>query len=387
MSAYTKHYKLIKPSYDEDIDVQDINNNMDVLDNTINGLDVDVQNITSHIGVIDNTINGLDFVQDAYKDNNGLHLNKRSGSSIDVPLNYLKDVKKTDTGLTFTKNGENPVNVQLDYLPLTGGRIRGRTYIDSMLSVGQSNGIASNIRVDGAAGNAYMALLNYNNVGNLLIDGYFNNPETAKIDVTNRNAQGDVRYRSTLMDGRGDAKFANDVYANGKLLATKEYVDSKKWGSTSIADKAVTPTKLDRAYLPLTGGNVTDNITVQNNQVLYATNTITDTNGNYYTEYSDGSIVCGGIFTDLNQSGSESGSGHAIETYARRVTYLKPITKTMIGMNAMLVPDDGSHFWGNSSACAMLRKSDTTGFYVEIRSDYTSMLTNTSKCMWRAYFK
>lgn len=206
MSTYTKHYKLIKPSYDEDIDVKDINNNMDV---------------------IDNTINGLNFVQNAYKDNNGLHLNKRDGSVIDIPLNYL----------------------------------------------------------------------------------------------------------------------------------------------------------------PLTGGNVTGNITVQNNQVLYATNTITDNSGNYYTEYSDGSIVCGGIFTDLNQSGSESGDGHAIETYARRVNYLKPITKTMISMNAMLVPDGASVFWGNSSACVMLRKYDTTGFYVEIRSNYTSMLKNTSKCMWRAYFK
>lgn len=205
MSTYTEHYKLVKPSYDDDIDVQIINNNMDA---------------------IDNTINSLDFVQNAYKDSDGLHLNKRDGSVINVPLDYLK----------------------------------------------------------------------------------------------------------------------------------------------------------------LTGGNITGNITVQNNQVIYATNTITDENGNYYTEYSDGSIICGGIFTDLHQGGT-SGDGYDIETYARRVNYLQPITKTMIGMNAMLVPDDSSGFWGNSSACAMLRKSDTTGFYVEIRSTYSTMLTNTSKCMWRAYFK
>ena len=112
-----------------------------------------------------------------------------------------------------------------NYLPLTGGTLNGRTHIGSMLSVGQPNAVASNIRVDGEAGNAYIALLNYNNIGNLLIDGYFSNPETAMIEVTNRGTNGAVRYRSTLMDGKGNAKFANDVYAGNKLLATKEYVD------------------------------------------------------------------------------------------------------------------------------------------------------------------
>ncbi|MCI6406960.1 MAG: hypothetical protein MR796_03205, partial [Veillonella caviae] len=123
-----------------------------------------------------------------------------------------------------------------NYLPLTGGKVSGRTHIDSMLSVGQSSGVASNIRVDGAAGNAYIALLNYNNAGNLLIDGYFNNPETAAIDVTNRDKNGTVRYRSTLMDGKGNAKFANEVYANEKLLATKEYVDTHNTSSSAHND-------------------------------------------------------------------------------------------------------------------------------------------------------
>ncbi len=69
MSTYTEHYKLVKPSYDEDIDVQVINNNMDA---------------------IDNTINGLDFVQNAFTNESGLHFNKHDGSVIDVPLDYLK---------------------------------------------------------------------------------------------------------------------------------------------------------------------------------------------------------------------------------------------------------------------------------------------------------
>lgn len=280
MSTYTKNYKLIKPSYDEDIDIQDINNNMDV---------------------IDNTINDLDFVQNAYKDNHVLHLNKRGGSGIDIPLNYL---------------------------PLTGGTLTGSLLIDA------GNNIVHRIEQGGgiAGGNL--------NLGNAR------------------------KTKSTALCCINRPMWWDDHSARN--LALEEDFDN---------------------YLPLTGGNVTGNITVQNNQVLYATNTITDNSGNYYTEYSDGSIVCGGIFTGLNQSGSESGGGHAIETYARRVNYLKPITKTMISMNAMLVPDDASVFWGNSSACVMLRKYDTTGFYVEIRSNYTSMLKNTSKCMWRAYFK
>lgn len=69
MSTFTEHYKLVKPSYDEDIDIQVINNNMDALDNTING---------------------LDFVQTAFTNDSGLHLNKRDGSIVDIPLDYLK---------------------------------------------------------------------------------------------------------------------------------------------------------------------------------------------------------------------------------------------------------------------------------------------------------
>lgn len=127
---------------------------------------------------------------------------------------------------SITDGAVTPTKLDRPYLPLTGGTVSGRTHIDSMLSVGQSSAEASNIRVDGAAGNAYIALLNYNNAGTLLIDGYFNNPETAAIDVTNRGKNGIVRYRSTLMDGNGNAKFANDVYSKNKLLATKEYVDT-----------------------------------------------------------------------------------------------------------------------------------------------------------------
>lgn len=144
------------------------------------------------------------------------------------------------------------------------------------------------------------------------------------------------------------------------------------------------PVYLD--YMKVTGGNFTGNVTILNNQVLYVTNSITDENGTYYYEMSDGSIITGGVFTDLNQGGI-SGGDALITTYAKRVNYLQPITKKLIGFSAMLLPDKNSSFWGNSSACAMLREPDTTGFYIECRSSYNSMLANTAKCMWRAYFK
>ena len=38
MSTYTNNLNLIKPSYDDDIDVQDLNNNMDVLDTQVNAI-------------------------------------------------------------------------------------------------------------------------------------------------------------------------------------------------------------------------------------------------------------------------------------------------------------------------------------------------------------
>lgn len=143
------------------------------------------------------------------------------------------------------------------------------------------------------------------------------------------------------------------------------------------------PVSLD--YMKIIGGNFTGNITVLNNQVIYATETITDEMGNYYTEYSDGSIVCGGKFTGLNQNPA---SGLIdLNAFTRRVTYLKPIAKQLLGFTAMLAPDINSSFWGNASACVMLRSPDTTGFYLETRSSDYDMLKNESACLWSAYFK
>lgn len=176
--------------------------------------------------------------------------------------------------------------------------------------------------------------------------------------------------------------FADIRVLNGNM----DIIDAqlKKASDIDLSNYATKPEL--KNYLPLTGGNLTGNLTVSHNQVLYTTKSITDENGNYYYEMSDGSVITGGVFTDLNQGG-KSGGTNAIDTYAKRVNYLQPINKTLIGFTTMLLPDNDSSFWGNSSACAMLRQPDTTGFYIECRSSYNSMLTNTSKCMWRAYFK
>lgn len=93
MSTYTEHYKLTKPSYDEDIDVQVINNNMDALDNTING---------------------LDFVQTAFTNESGLHLNKRDGSIVDIPLDYLKLTGGNVTGDITVNNNKVICNIDAD---------------------------------------------------------------------------------------------------------------------------------------------------------------------------------------------------------------------------------------------------------------------------------
>lgn len=88
---YTTNYNLYKPDYDDTIDVNFLNQNMDVLDNTVSGLNY-VQNVNTSDG-------GLTFI-------------KRDGQQIAVPLNYLKLTGGTVTGDTeftgkLTNNGKN----------------------------------------------------------------------------------------------------------------------------------------------------------------------------------------------------------------------------------------------------------------------------------------
>ena len=89
MSTQTTNLKLIKPEMSDYANITDISNNFDILDK-------------------------------AYGDLNSEHA----------------DIRRMFN----------------NYLPLTGGTVSGRTHIDAMLCVGNSRAVASNIRVDGAAG-------------------------------------------------------------------------------------------------------------------------------------------------------------------------------------------------------------------------------------------
>nr|DAG81804.1 MAG TPA: hypothetical protein [Bacteriophage sp.] len=83
---YTTNYNLYKPDYDDTIDVDFLNKNMDVLDNRLNGLD------------------------------------------------YVQNVNTSDNGLTFIKRNGDTIPVSLNYLPITGGTVTGDTEFTGKLT-------------------------------------------------------------------------------------------------------------------------------------------------------------------------------------------------------------------------------------------------------------
>lgn len=88
---YTTNYNLYKPDYDDTIDVDFLNKNMDV---------------------IDTQLNELDYVQNVNTSDNGLTFIKRNGDTIPVSLNYLPITGGTVTGDTeftgkLTNNGKD----------------------------------------------------------------------------------------------------------------------------------------------------------------------------------------------------------------------------------------------------------------------------------------
>lgn len=97
---YTTNYNLYKPDYDDTIDVNFLNQNMDVLDATVAG------------------------------------------------LNYVKNVNTSDEGLTFIKRDGQQIKVQLNYLKLTGGKVTGDTEFTGKLT---NNGKIVGQLFDGSA--------------------------------------------------------------------------------------------------------------------------------------------------------------------------------------------------------------------------------------------
>nr|DAH51812.1 MAG TPA: hypothetical protein [Caudoviricetes sp.] len=99
---YTKNLKLSKPSYDDDVDIQIINTNMDVLDDNISK---------------------LDYVKNVQTDNNGLTFTKKDNTQIAVPLDYLKLTGGTVTGDTeftgkLTNNSKDVGRLFCNKLPI-----------------------------------------------------------------------------------------------------------------------------------------------------------------------------------------------------------------------------------------------------------------------------
>lgn len=150
------------------------------------------------------------------------------------------------------------------YLPLTGGTLTGRLYVNDAVFMGTETSQYGNFVERTKAGTMYLASgkSENSNLSWFNVDGYFKYTDTAEMCVIKRDENSNILARAFLLDQDNKTRFPNEVYANEKLLATKEYVDLKKWGSTSITDGAVTPTKLDRAYLPLTGGTITGRLHV-----------------------------------------------------------------------------------------------------------------------------
>lgn len=151
-----------------------------------------------------------------------------------------------------------------NYLPLTGGTLTGGLNVNDAVIMGGLDKQFGNFIEKSKAGTMYLASgkSESSNLSWFNVDGYFKYPNTAEMCVIKRDENSNIVSRAFLLDQDNKTRFPNEVYANEKLLATKEYVDLKKWGSKSITDGAVTPTKLDRPYLPLTGGAVTGKLHV-----------------------------------------------------------------------------------------------------------------------------
>jgi hypothetical protein len=77
MATNTPNLNLVKPEMADYADIRVLNQNMDILDTAVGGLD------------------------------------------------YVKNVTKSDEGLTFTKKDDTQINVPLDYMKITGGNFTG----------------------------------------------------------------------------------------------------------------------------------------------------------------------------------------------------------------------------------------------------------------------
>lgn len=173
------------------------------------------------------------------------------------------------------------------YLPLTGGTVTGRLYVNDAVFMGTETSQYGNFIERSKAGTMYLASgkSESSNLSWFNVDGYFKYTDTAEMCVIKRDENSNILARAFLLDQDNKTRFPNEVYSNEKLLATKEYVDAKGTNdlnahNTSGGAHADIRTKITNDinthnssnsshadirrmfnnYLPLTGGTLTGNL-------------------------------------------------------------------------------------------------------------------------------
>lgn len=115
------------------------------------------------------------------------------------------------------------------YLPLTGGTVTGRLYVNDAVFMGTETSQYGNFIERSKAGTMYLASgkSESSNLSWFNVDGYFKYTNTAEMCVIKRDENSNILARAFLLDQDNKTRFPGEVYSNGKLLATKEYVDTK----------------------------------------------------------------------------------------------------------------------------------------------------------------
>jgi len=184
------------------------------------------------------------------------------------------------------------------YLPLTGGTLTGRLYVNDAVFMGTETSQYGNFIERSKAGTMYLASgkSESSNLSWFNVDGYFKYTDTAEMCVIKRDENSNILARAYLLDKDNKTRFPGEVYSNEKLLATKEYVDTKGTNdmnahNTSSSAHADIRTKITsdinahnssgtshadirrmfNNYLPLTGGTLTGSLSIDggNNIVHY----------------------------------------------------------------------------------------------------------------------
>lgn len=147
------------------------------------------------------------------------------------------------------------------YLPLAGGTITGRLHVNDLVSTGNDSMQFSNFIQTSLAGKAYLATGKGASESWCNLDAYFNDHNNGTISAIKRDSSGNIIARAYLLHNDNKTYFPNEVYSNQKLLATKEYVDTKGTNDLNAHNTSNSAhadiRRMFNNYLPLTGGTLT----------------------------------------------------------------------------------------------------------------------------------